>query len=97
MPPKSQESPTSSTSTGKDPEVQELRKELKELREMVEGAGKVKKPRKKNPNQKPNAFMEFSKERRAYFKKEGLHQDKSMPEISKIIGKEWQEKKKNAD
>mgnify|MGYP001242182755 FL=1 len=82
----------------KDSDVEALRKEVQELRELVEGASKVKKPRKKNPDAKPNPYMEFAKERRAHYKKEGLHGDKKLPEISKIIGQEWQEeKKKNSE
>uniref|UniRef100_A0A6C0F9N2 HMG box domain-containing protein n=1 Tax=viral metagenome TaxID=1070528 RepID=A0A6C0F9N2_9ZZZZ len=84
----------------KEADVEALRKEVKELRDMVEksaGAAKVKKPRKKNPDAKPNPYMEFAKERRAHYAKEGLHKDKAMTEISKIIGKEWQEKKKSSD
>ncbi len=85
----------------KEQDVEALRKEVKELRDMVEKTtiGKVKKTRKKNPDAKPNPYLEFSKERRAHFTKEGLHKDKSMTEISKIIGQEWQEdkKKKSSD
>jgi len=85
-----------------DDKVTVSRKEFEELKKKVEtmSVGKPeKKKRQKNPNAKPNPYIEFGKKMRKENKEE--YEGKSVTEVAKLIGKEWQKQKaeaeKNAD
>tara|TARA_B100000902_G_C27321505_1_gene924948 strand:+ start:3549 stop:3806 length:258 start_codon:yes stop_codon:yes gene_type:complete len=78
-----------------DSDIKKLQKQLELLEEKVSkmDIGK-KKPRKASTGpKKPNPFMDFGKEQRAKHKDEW--KGKPAPEVAKLIGKLWQEKKKN--
>ena len=80
-----------------DSDIKKLQKQLEILETKVSKMemGEPKKKRKAPSGpRKPNPFMDFGKEMRAKNKDEW--KGKPAPEIAKLIGKLWQEKKKEA-
>tara|TARA_B100001094_G_C18065973_1_gene737488 strand:- start:161 stop:418 length:258 start_codon:yes stop_codon:yes gene_type:complete len=79
-----------------DSDIKKLQKQLEELENKVskmEVGGTLKKKRKPSTGpRKPNPFMDFGKEQREKNKVEW--KGKPAPEVAKLIGKLWQEKKK---
>lgn len=77
-----------------DVDIKKLQKQLEILENKVsvmEIGGKKKRKVSTGPR-KPNPFMEFGKEMRA--KNKEAWAGKKAPEVAKLIGKLWQEKKK---
>lgn len=78
-----------------DSDIKKLQKQLEILEGKVskmEMGDNKKKPRKSSGPRKPNPFMDFGKEMRLKHKDEW--KGKPAPEVAKLIGKLWQDKKK---
>ncbi len=76
--------------------IEALQKQVKDLQEQVNAGGKVKKARKpRDPNAKPNPYIEFGKKMRKEHKDEWA--GKSVGEVGKLIGKLWQDEKKEKE
>jgi len=79
-----------------DSDIKKLQKQLELLEEKVSKMEEIPKKKRKAPTgpRKANPFMEFGKEMRTKNKDEW--KGKPAPEVAKLIGKLWQEKKKEA-
>jgi len=77
--------------------IEALQKQVSALEEQVKnGAGKQKKARKpRDPNAKPNPYIEFGKKMRKEHTDEW--KGKSVGEVGKLIGKLWQDEKKKKE
>ena len=78
-----------------DSDIKKLQKQLEELETKVskmEIGGAKKKRKAPSGPRKPNPFMEFGKEMRE--KNKEARKGKPAPEVAKLIGKLWQDKKK---
>ena len=79
-----------------DSDIKQLQKKLEELESKVEKMSiGTKKKRVSTGPRKPNPFMDFGKEQRE--KNKEAWKGKPAPEVAKLIGKLWQEKKKEAN